>query len=168
MKKVFFLLCGVLAGAMVASADNFNFTYNGAGLAVSGVMFSVPQGSGQYLVTDITGVYNGDAITGIVPISAGTLQGGGYYLSADNAWYYDNLLSTTFPYVDYYGILFTVANVGEVNLWFSDPVIVSETASETMVVTDGSLVSAPEPGTLLMLGSGILGLAGILRRKLML
>lgn len=168
MKNIIILLCVVLAGAAFASADDFNFNYNGAGLAVSGVMSTVPQGGGVYLVTDITGFYNGEAITGIVPISAGTLQAGGYYLSADNAWLYNDLLITTFPYVDYYGILFNVENTGEVNLWFRDPVVVNETVIDTIVVTSGDVTSTPEPGPLLMLGSGILGVAGVLRRKLML
>ena len=45
------------------------------------------------------------------------------------------------------------------SIWGTDP-------SATTYVDDASITATPEPGTLVMLGSGIIGLAGILRRKI--
>ncbi len=45
------------------------------------------------------------------------------------------------------------------SIWGTDP-------SFTTYVDDASITAVPEPGTLVMLGSGIIGLAGVLRRKI--
>ena len=173
MKKVIILLCVMLAGAMIASAGtvDFNFSYSGDNITASGTLFTNPLGGGEYLVTGITGHYNTDMITGLESCATGICT---KLFAHNSGWQfsYDNMGFATDPHVDLYGLLFDVSNVGYVNL-YND----GSGYRNTIENGDGlggyvdtpvtaSFSSTPEPGTLLMMGSGLIGLAGVIRRKL--
>ncbi len=155
------VLCCTLAFAAYSQADAINFDYSGAGVAASGTLFGTSNGNGTWTVSGIAGTYNGIAIAGIVP------------LGTDPSYIYNNLLY--YPadplFVDNGGILFSVPGVGDVNLYF-DPSFgygnitgdLSRGFVTTPVAVDFS-ASAPEPGTLALLGTGILGVLGIYRRR---
>lgn len=155
------ILCCTLALTVCSQADAINFTYSGDGVTASGTLFGTTNGNGTWAVTGIAGTYNGTAIGGIVP------------LGADPSYIYNNLLY--YPadplFVDNGGILFNVPGVGDVNLYY-DPSfgygnITGDLGSgfvTTPVAVDFS-ASAPEPGTLALVGTGILGMLAIYRRR---
>jgi hypothetical protein len=160
MKKVIILLSVLLAVAIGASADQFNFAYSGIGVAAGGVITAAPQGGGEFLVTDITGFYNGDAIAGIVPCGpAGSICNNYGYL-------WDNLLFASEPHFDYYGLLFSTAGGDIVNVYVDGAQYINWDQSGGTRITSGYVGDTPEPSTLLMLGTGMIGLAGVIRRKL--
>lgn len=155
------VLCCALAFATHSRADAINFTYSGDGVTASGTLFGISNGNGTWSVTGIAGTYNGTAIGGIVP------------LGADPSYIYNNLLY--YPadplFVDNGGILFNVPGVGDVNLYY-DPsfgyVNTTGDLSRGFVTTPVAVAfsaSAPEPRTLVLVGTGILGMLGIYRRR---
>lgn len=160
LRKIIILLSVMLAVAFGASADTFNFAYSGAGVSANGVITAVPQGGSQFLATDITGFYNGDAITGIIPCAPpGSV-------CTNYGFAYNNLFDTNEPHFDIYGLLYSTAGGDIVNLYFDGTQYISWDASGGTVITEGRLTATPEPSTLLMLGSGMIGVAGVVRRKL--
>jgi PEP-CTERM motif len=144
-----------------AQADNIQFAYEGDGVTVNGTLFGANNGNGTWTITNITGTYNGIGITGLVP------------LGADPSYIYNNLFYSPADgsYVDDSGILFNVPGIGDVNLYF-DPTLgylsstgnVSSGFVTTAVTVDFS-APAPEPGTLALLGTAILGSWGMIRRR---
>lgn len=154
----------ILTLSTVALADSVKFSYgNGSDLTVTGTLVGIFSG-GIFTATSATGTYNGTPISLVAP-------------GVDGAFVYNNLVY--FPpasgyNVDMYGLLFNVAGLGDVNLCATTGCAGSDNytnisnfagfANTEVKATFDS--PAPEPGTLLMLGSGVLGLAGILRRKI--
>ncbi|MGB8769042.1 MAG: PEP-CTERM sorting domain-containing protein [Candidatus Korobacteraceae bacterium] len=154
------LFCALVFAAR-SQADAISFTYSGDGVAVSGTLFGGSNGNGTWTITGITGTYDGITIAGLVP------------LGADPSYIYNNLLY--YPsdplFVDNGGILFNVPGVGDVNFYY-DP-------SSGYVNTTGSLDSGfvttpvtvdfsaptPEPATLALVGTGILGTLAVVRRR---
>jgi hypothetical protein len=144
--------------------------------------------AGNLNVTNATGFYmtptSSETITGVVAV--GDPAGAGFA--------YNNLLSfPSQPYVDLYGILFNTTGT-PVNLFNDNGYVTAnysfnggaEEATVGFTLTkvngstyhffslpnadgvsfDGTLTATPEPSTLLMLSSGVIGLAGFVRRKL--
>jgi len=155
------VLSCTLALAGRSQADNIEFTYDGQGVAVSGTLFGTNNGNGTWTITDISGTYNGIGIAGLVPV--GTDPNYIY----NNLFYYPGNAS----YVDDAGILFNVPGLGDVNLYF-DPTSgylnstgdVSSGFVTTAVTADFS-APAPEPGTLALLGTAILGSWAVVRNR---
>ena len=154
----------ILTLATMAFADSVKFSYgNGFDLTVTGTLVGNFSG-GIFTATSATGTYNGTPISLVAP-------------GVDGAFAYNNLVH--FPpvsgyNVDMYGLLFHVAEQGDVNLCATTGCAGSDnyTNISNFAGFANTNVSAtfdsptPEPGTLLMLGSGVLGLAGTLRRKI--
>jgi hypothetical protein len=175
MKKIIVLLTFMFVSGMIASAGsiNFNFSYNGQDIAANGVFITSPiAGSpGEYLVTGITGQYNGMPITGLIP------PNGDASFISDNVFTWPTTPTT--PAFSYGGIVFSVDTLASnVNLYactgqtdFCAPGFTYQNATNIggYVITgvDASFSSTPEPGTLLTLGSGLMGVAGVIRRRLM-
>jgi hypothetical protein len=78
----------------------------------------------------------------------------------NGTWYQWNV-AYTYPNAFFWGI---VAGPGET----IDGITFSPTTSNWVGIDNFAYGGTPEPGTIALLGSGILGLAGVLRRKLML
>jgi hypothetical protein len=151
-----------------AFADSVKFSYgDGSTLFVQGALTGTLNG-GLFTATSATGTYNGKPISLVAP-------------GVDGAFAYNNLVY--FPpvagySVDLYGLLFNVAGLGDVNLCGTAGCAGSD--SYTNISNFGGLVNTnvtatfdsptstptPEPGTLLMLGSAMIGLGGVLRRKI--
>ena len=54
------------------------------------------------------------------------------------------------------------------NVWFLNFNVVDQFGGDSLAIGTVTFYPTPEPGSLLLLGSGVLGLAGVIRRKLML
>jgi PEP-CTERM motif len=129
--------------------------------------------------TTITGVYPGDySLSNPSQIPAGTFEGQTYN------WQFDDLLYTGNDapgggYLDQFGILFTLSNGYLVNIWengtASGYIVADSSGSSysdtftdfgTGVTVSGAYVGpTPEPGSLILMGTGLLGLAMVLFRK---
>jgi PEP-CTERM motif len=155
------VLCCALAFAGRSQADAISFNYSGNGVAVTGTLFGDSNGNGTWTITGITGTYDGIAIAGIAP------------LGVDPSYIYNNLLY--YPadplFVDNAGILFNVPGVGDVNLYY-DPSFgygnitgSLDSGFVTTPVTVDFSAPAPEPATLALVGTGILGTLAVVRRR---
>jgi hypothetical protein len=181
------LLSGLLAIALTAGvrttaqAAVYDFFYQGfnatsqSELTISGTLTtagtSFDNFTGQ-LVTGITGTDNGAAITGIAPLPNGINN-------PDNLFYYGIGLGVAVvpgsgrTFFDTTGLSFSVGSTTAV--WFTIPGApwtvykdnsnpVNYVPGGIMIVNPGS-TSVPEPDSLAMLGTGLLGLFFVTRRK---
>jgi hypothetical protein len=159
----------VIASALYcgASSSSFRFDYSYGASTVSGVLTASDQGSGVFLVTDATGDYLGTPITGVFDPS---LSG--------NVFYFNNLLYfPAQPSLDINGIVFELAgnpNIATgINLYWDGSGYRSIDGGNNGSYVELSIrpfdapTSTPEPGTWALMSSGLLGVAGTLRRKLL-
>jgi len=172
MQKFMWIIAIVLTAAIAAPnahADSFTFTGSGPGMTMSGTMTATPGGPNQFTVTAITGNVNGDPITGIIPGGPGAFTSPGNAYSLDNVLYFPSA-----PFLDGPGIGFYV-NGTEANVFFvSDPgsyyLLIGNRGhiveSLLSVFSVSSAAPVPEPASLFLLGSGLLGLVGRVRTKL--
>lgn len=152
-------LLGALAIPAAAHADTFNFSAMGSSgpFSGSGTLTASSQGGGAYLISAITGT----GVTGLI--------------SPDGFHGNDNLLfPAATPTLDSHGFSFTAVDGPDhykVNIFSDDPAYFAYLEDEDhftqTVPVDFSLAATgvPEPSTLILLGTGALGLAGLTRRK---
>ena len=151
-------LLSALAVPVAAHADTFNFSASGSagGFSGSGVLTASSSGSG-FLITDISGT----GVTGL--IAPGGFNGN------------DNLLfPTATPTLDGHGFSFTDVNGPDhfsVNIFndgtgyfafLEDEDMFTQTLPVTFTLSPAAV---PEPSSFILLGTGILGMAEVARRK---
>jgi hypothetical protein len=163
--------------AQTSKADTFSFSFTGSSFNGAGTITATEEGSSNvYDVTAITGTTNGQTITGLLSI--------GTFDHNDNKLYYPGNFFGLLNF-DQLGISYTIgtgSNISDVNLAEgSGFLFLSEFADlnapgrnndkqeliDFNVTKISSTSPVPEPGTLALLGTGILGAAGAIRRRLM-
>ena len=179
MKKYALPLCG-LAFAMLLStpvfADtmyDFSFTGNNSVSGSPGIPFSgsgvfdvkATRTSGEFRIVGVSGMTDGETISKL--------------LSAGSFGFNDNLLFVTngVASLDNSGVSYQLANGVDANIFLGVPgqyqqslfgfpgSLVSEDQTANVSITSPT-PSVPEPSTLMLLATGAVGLAGTIRRRL--
>lgn len=180
MKRLSLTLCFLALVAFASNsalADSFNFSFGSStdSFQGSGVLTGTSNGDGTFTLESVTGTTAGQAITGI--LAPGTFPVGIFAVPNDNILYFPPSFGFGSTYFNAAGLAYQLADGRDVSLSFSDSVFVG-----TTVILDGmpqsigdpqtslfSITSAaspvPEPSTLALLSTGIIGLAGVVRRK---
>jgi hypothetical protein len=138
----------------------FDFSYSGTGITASG----------QFTTNDLDPITNRYAITGVTGQRNGSLITGPVALGTDPSFIYNNQLLLNAPFFDFGGVLFNVASLGNVNLYFDGSVMRDATRS-TGVGSDFnpgrevSLTLTPIPTPALLPGLVGLGIAAMRKRQ---
>lgn len=171
MKLTQFALPIVFAlGTLAAHADTFNWTLTGPDASLggfpetgSGTLTATLSGTNEWTISSVTGIIGGNEITGLASFDGN-----------------DNLLFPTDSILDPSGFSVETASGELINIFsFYNPgsvitpgnnfgEIIGGTGSGFGVGTfalEAQNTPVPEPATFVMLGTGILGAAGALRRR---
>jgi len=171
-----FLLVGPTAHAEEFAFNSF-FTYFGSFYTASGTLTAVadPNIAGAFDVTGISGTIFGDAITGLLPCA--TYDPANPCDAPDQAFSYDNVIypSGTGPFgvqtLDGAGLGFTAGNDIEGKFgaagthtmgYFSN----NPHEDKYSNLASFAITPIPEPGSFILLGTGLLGIAGTIRRRI--
>jgi hypothetical protein len=183
MRRLSAVLCILFLAAFASTsalADSFNFSFGNTGdnFYGSGVLTGDSIGNGQFLITDVRGTttYNffgthNETITGV--LAPGTFPVGFLMVPNDNILYYPPSYGLGNTYFDLGGLSYGLSDGTNVKLYFSNGEFYGQTfngqsiglpAFETIHI-DPAASPVPEPSSLMLLGTGVLGLAGVVRRK---
>ena len=169
MKRVVLLALLALALPSAALADSIDFAFGGK-LGTSASTSGTAVASGTYSVTSSLLDINFLAASGTVQVSTGTLSScsAGLCFTGGtlDVWNSSNQLlfqgSFDGTLTNNNGVISIKANDG------GNPIVAGFTfvASKSGSVSGDFTVTTPEPGTLGLIGTGLIGLAGLARRKL--
>jgi PEP-CTERM motif len=153
---------------LAAHADTFNWSLTGPAASLggfpgtgSGTLTATQSSGDEWAINSISGIFDDSAITGLVKFE-----------------FSDNLLFPNSTFLDTDGLGFETANGTEVNVWsayapgstditpgnnYSEIVSGSGFGVGTFSLTP--VAATPEPSTFALLGTGLLGAAGVTRRR---
>src|ERR1035441_898915 len=175
LMKRFALILGAFAILMLpvssAFAETFNFSFTGPFFFGSGTFTATPEGVDHYSITAATGTVDGSSIVGI--LAPGRCPPGFLETPHDSVLIYPPEVpgDGIDKYFDDAGVSFALASGVDLNL--NDTLDVEAAVVgrwniaelDRITVTMGDPDLAPEPGTLMLLGTGMFGLALVVRRR---
>jgi hypothetical protein len=166
------ILALAVACTSAAHADTFSFNFTGSSFNGSGTITASASGSGVYAITNISGIVDNQAISSLLSVNS--------FDNNDNLLYSPGFLFGAYNF-DTQGVSFLLGsggdrvNIGQggfLNLFEVadlDPSKSNRDITENISIDVEKIASTspvPEPGTLALLGTGILGAAGLMRRRL--
>lgn len=184
MKKLSIFLGGLALSVLPctsALAADMNFSFAGSVFSASGNFTYIPTATpGQFLGTGVTGtaVDRGVpvTITGVAPING--------FAGNDNLFFTGAAAATGGRPFDFNGFAFTLSNGDAINLYsalapgsttnvidfeilgvFANGLRLAADESSPITISSTPPAVTPEPASLALLGTGALGVFGLLRRK---
>jgi PEP-CTERM motif len=170
MRRLVLLAFLALALPTVALADSVDFTFGGNLGSTASESTSTPSSGGSYVITSDLQLVNFSAAAGTVTINTGTLSGN----CAVGCTFGDGSIKVTEGSTVLFSGSFSgtlTASSGNINITANSGSSVIDGFAFAVQSTNGIVsgdfaVTTPEPGTLGLLGTGLVGLAGMVRRKL--